>query len=99
MTEIARSRRGVPIRLTDERWAHVAEGHAELAGLKLEVLETVTRAESVRAGSAGELLAVRQFMDKKMVVVYRESGGDGFVITAFMTSKEQSLLKRKQVWP
>jgi hypothetical protein len=99
MTETARSRNGVPVRLTDERWAHVAEEHAEMAGLRLEVLETVALAESVREGGAGELLAIRPFMDKKMVVVYKESGADGFVITAFLTSKEQYLLKRKQVWP
>jgi hypothetical protein len=36
------SKNGVPIRLTDERWAHITEEHCELAGLRLEVLETIT---------------------------------------------------------
>jgi hypothetical protein len=30
--EIALSTNGVPIRLSDERWAHIVENHDELAG-------------------------------------------------------------------
>lgn len=32
------SKNAVPIRLTDERWAHITEEHGELAELRLEVL-------------------------------------------------------------
>jgi hypothetical protein len=99
MLQTTLSRQGVRIRLTDERWAHIAEEHAEMAGLRLEVLETLALAEVVRQGGQGELLAVRTYEAKKMVVVYKELGEDGFIITAFITSKDQYLVKRKQVWP
>ena len=51
MTLSAISRAGVPIRLTDERWAHIAEEHCELAGLREEVIATVGDADRVVAGS------------------------------------------------
>ena len=51
MTETVASRNGVTIRLTDERWTHISEEHAELAGRKLEVLEAVSDAERVVAGN------------------------------------------------
>ena len=100
MTATVKSRNGVPIRLTDERWAHIAEEHGELAGLRSEVLETVESATRILAGGTGELLAVREWQPGKwMAVVYRETGYDGFVITAFLTSRKRSLEKRKQLWP
>lgn len=52
MTITATSRSGVLIRLTDERWAHIVEEHCELAGLREEVLQTITEAEAVFAGAA-----------------------------------------------
>ena len=95
------SRAGVPIRLTDERWAHIAEEHCELAGLREEVIAAVSEADRVLAGSLGELLALRTMEDgKTLVVVYRETGADdGFVITAFLTRRPGSFERRKQVWP
>jgi hypothetical protein len=90
----------VPIRLTDERWVHITEEHCELAGMRLEVLETVANPELIVAGGAGELLAVRELdLGKHLVVVYRESENDGFIITAFLTSKTKFLKRRKQLWP
>jgi len=78
----------------------VIEEHCELAGLRLEVLQTVLEPERVLAGGEGELLAVRELVPGRwLVVVYRESGHDGFVITAFVTSKIGSLKRRKQLWP
>ncbi len=101
MTRTAVSRQGVPIRLTDERWAHVVEEHAELAGLREDVLLALTEAEKVLEGAQGEKLAIR-FVEpgKAIVVVYREvSDSDGFVITAFLTRRLQSLDRRKTLWP
>lgn len=60
MTETVTSRNGVTIRLTDERWSHISEEHAELAGHKLDVLEAIADAERVLAGGAGELLALKK---------------------------------------
>ena len=73
MTEITKSKNGVVIRLTDERWSHISEEHAELAGLKLDVLEAVAEPERILAGGAGELLALKKQTDGKILVaVYRE---------------------------
>ena len=100
MTGIAKSKNGVIIRLTDERWSHICEEHAELAGLRFDVLETVAEPERIVSGGAGELLALKKQTDGKMlVVVYREDAGDGFVITAFLTRREASLNRRKPLWP
>ncbi len=100
MLETVSSKNGVLIRLTDERWAHITEEHCELAGLRLEVLETVANPSRVLAGGKGELLAVREISgDKHLVVVYRELQNDGFIITAFLTSKVKALNRRTQLWP
>lgn len=100
MIGIAASKAGIPIRLTDERWAHITEEHCELAGLRLEVLETVGNPDRILCGTAGELFAVRELEPGKfLVVVYRETGHDGFVITAFLTRRARSLERRAELWP
>jgi len=94
--------RGIPIRLTDERWAHIVEEHCELAGMLYEVLDAVALPERVMAGNAGECLAIKPMRpDKSLVVVYREDEDlrDGFVITAFVTKRIRSLDRRPQIWP
>jgi hypothetical protein len=94
------SKGGIPIRLTDERWAHITEEHCELAGLRSEVTETVSHPDRVLLGGDGELIAVREVeLGKHLVVVYREQTDDGFIITAFLTRRSRSLEKRRQLWP
>jgi len=96
----ATSINGVSIRLTAERWAHVIDGHGELAGMEQEVLNTVAQPERILAGNTGELLAVSQTEPGKyIVVVYREESSDGFVITAFLPRRVRSLNRRNQLWP
>lgn len=97
----ARSRNGIPIRLTEERWGHIIDEHGELAGLRAEVLRTVSDPERVLAGNQGALLALRTIESGKwLVVVYREvEEEDGFVITAFLTRRHRSLDRRTQLWP
>ena len=100
MVGVVTSKSGVPIRLTDERWAHVTEEHNELAGLRLEVLEAVGNPDRILGGAEGELFAVREVeAGKFLVVVYRESGHAEFVITAFLTRRLRSLGRRRQLWP
>ncbi|MCK9377895.1 MAG: hypothetical protein M0P73_17350 [Syntrophobacterales bacterium] len=100
MQDLISSVNRTPIRLTDERWAHITEEHCELAGFRLEVLETVAKPDRVLAGGEGELLAVRElFPGRHLVAVYREVADDGFIITAFITSKIKALQRRKQLWP
>ena len=94
------SKNGISIRLTDERWAHIAEEHCELATLRSMVVETVLHPQRILLGGEGELLAVREVeIGKYLVVVYRKHTQDGFIITAFLTRRLRSLEKRRQLWP
>ena len=94
------SKNGVPIRLTDERWSHITEEHTELAGMRLDVLETLANPERILQGNYGALLAVSEMTaGKYLVVVYNEQEDDGFIITAFLTRRKNSLTRRKQAWP
>ena len=100
MGGIALSRNNIPIRLTDERWLHITEEHCELAGLRLEILETIENPSYVFEGNQKALMAVRKVeKEKYLVVVYKELNKDGFIITAFITRKIQILKRRKQLWP
>jgi hypothetical protein len=87
--DIAISKSGVPIRLTDERWCHIVENHDDLAGYYDEVLLTVENPDFVMRGYRGALVAVRSLGRRKyLAVIYRElSRKDGFVITAFFTAQ------------
>ena len=44
---IIRSRNGVPLRLTKERWGHIARRHPEMRTQKARVIETVTEQENL----------------------------------------------------
>lgn len=96
----AKSVSGVTIRLPDERWIHITEEHAEMAGYLYEVLETIQGPVAVFEGNASERIAAREIAPGKyLVVVYREvDRQDGFVITAFLTRRWKQLERRKKVW-
>jgi len=97
---VIKSKNGVPIRLTEERWIHITEEHSEMAGYYFEVLETVEEPEAIYEGKMGECIAVREVDNGKYIaVVYRElSKGDGFVITAFLTRRRRQLERRRKIW-
>lgn len=99
--DIIKSRNGVPIRLTMERWFHITEEHSEMAGYYFDVIETVQEPESVFKGKAGELIALREISPGKyMVTVYKEMNNeDGFVITAFLTKRIAQIKRREKLWP
>lgn len=70
----ALSKNGVPIRLPDERWIHLTEGHSEMAGYYSEVLEALEDPDAIYEGGSGELLAVKEIhADKYLVVIYKET--------------------------
>ena len=48
--DIVISKNSIPIRLTDERWAHITEEHCDLAGLRLEVLDTNLHSTGYQGG-------------------------------------------------
>lgn len=99
---IVRSRNGVPVRLTDERWQHIIRRHAEMGDQRERVLETVAEPDMIQQGDFGELLAVRFYPEtpltsKYMAVVYREVGpDDGFILTAYLTSRPSA--RRTTIW-
>ena len=95
---VAQSIGGVPIRLTDERWQHIVEGHDDLASYRQDVLRVIEQPEAVFEGRGGSLIAVRSYGRRgTLAVFYREVGrDDGFVITArFLTGKPRT----KKLWP
>lgn len=100
MAHTAKSVNGVTIRLPDERWVHITEEHAEMAGYLYDVLETVQEPLAVFEGNEGELLTAREIEPGKYIIaVYREvSSEDGFIITAFLTKRWKSLERRKKAW-
>ena len=91
--EVVSSKNGVPIRITEERWAHIVERHLSLAGTKPLVIETLEDPQVIQRGDTDELLAARLYPDtplgeKWMVVAYREtSPEDGFIITAYLARR------------
>ncbi len=92
---------GVPIRFTKERWFHITEGHPEMAGHFYEILGAVEEPEGVYEGEEGEFLALKEMeKGKYIVVVYKEvSQEDGFIITSFLTKKEDTIKRRDKIWP
>ena len=94
---------GKKISLTDERWGHIERRHPELRGSREDVLDAVRDPKFVVEGRYGETLAVRSSDIGRpgtfLVVVYRESSKDGFIITAFVTSYVKDLERREKLWP
>ncbi len=88
---LIRSTENNAIRLTQERLDHILLGHPELEGQTDKIVDTVQQPDYIQQGDHGTRLAVRLFpktplTQKYLVVVYREMG-DGFVVTAYFTSK------------
>ena len=98
--DIAISKAGIPIRLTDERWCHIVENHDDLAGYYDEVLITVEDPDFIFRGYGGALVAVRSLGRRKfLAVIYRElSRKDGFIITAYFATQisRRLILWRKE---
>ena len=96
--DVAYSVDGIPIRLTAERWFHIVENHDDLAGHYDDVLDTVENPDLILRGYGRSLIAIRGVgRARYLAVIYRQlSADDGFVITAYYTSKvERSKVIRK----
>jgi hypothetical protein len=87
--DIVVSKNGIPIRLTEERWFHIIENHDDLAGYYDDVLYTIEDPDYIIEGYRKALIALKKVTKSKfLAVVNREvSKEDGFVITAYFTSK------------
>jgi len=101
---IARSKNQVPIRLTEERWLHIVTSHTEMNGNILELIKTIEDPETITKGVSDELRCIRFFPNthlgpKYLMVAYKElSPNDGFIITAYKTSRIRKLIGREIVW-
>lgn len=99
---ITRSHRGVPVRLTEERWEHIVRRHPEMDNQRDRVLETLAEPDMIQEGDFGELLAIRFYTEtpltsKFLVVAYREvSPEEGSVLTAFLSNRPS--LRRAIIW-
>ena len=98
----AKSKKGVIIRLTDERWQHIILAHQEIGPNDFnKFMQVISKPEFILQGSKGELLAVQKVPRKKLwiVVPYKElTGEDGFVLTTYFTSDLTWLFKKEIIW-
>lgn len=97
------SKNGIEIRLTAERWSHIVEAHDYMAGNQDVVFETIEEPDKIIDGGRSELIAIKHYSktsisEKDVVVIYKEYKKDGFVITAFMTSKPEKIVKKGVIW-
>jgi hypothetical protein len=99
---------GVKVRLTSERWLHIAEYHRELANFQLEILTTISQPDRLYHSPAGiepnfaAVKVVDRLADyglaKNLTVHYKEpADSTGFILTAFVIS-DKKLAKRFRAW-
>lgn len=92
----------VPVRLTEERWAHIVSQHPEMLTQRERVIETVGQPDLIQIGDYGELLAVRFYSKtpltrKHLVVAFKEtSEDDGFIPTAYFARRPSA--RRSVLW-
>ena len=100
--DIAISKNNIPIRLTSERWQHITIGHPEIADYYYEILETIENPDIIYEGNNIAKIATKKFeeiLPKFIVTVYKEIyEQDGFIITAYFSTKEQEFEKKKILW-
>ncbi|UCB52446.1 MAG: hypothetical protein JSV10_10790 [Candidatus Zixiibacteriota bacterium] len=100
--EVTKSQAGKVVKLTLKQWLHIVESHDYMAGNMAKVMETVNSPDCIVKGFKGEHIALKHYSqtnikEKHCVVVYREDK-DGFIITAFFTSKPETIRKRGVIW-
>ena len=102
MESQTQSVQGVRVRLTDERWEHIVAQHTEMLHSRDFLLKVVAAPEVVYEGPAGECLAVKELKPGLWAVVVYRIGPpleDGFIITAYMTSRRRALDRWRVLWP
>ena len=84
------------IRLTRKQWTHITESHDYMAGNIEKVMQTVAEPDCLARGKMGAIIAIKHYpstniTEKDCIVVYKETDKDGFIITAFLTSKPETI--------
>lgn len=74
-----------------------------MAGNMDKAMETVNAPDCLVEGSRGERIALKYYAEtsiseKHSIVVYRELDVDGFIITAFFTSRPETIKRRGVIW-
>ncbi len=92
----------VPVRLTDERLAHILE-HPEMIELESAIEQTLAQPETVieSLSDPQARLYYRFYIgtrvgDKYLCVVVKVSRDDAFVVTAYLTDRVK---RGVQIWP
>ena len=100
--DTAISKNNIPIRLTSERWRHIMIGHPEIADFYYEILKAIENPDIIYEGNNDAKIAVKKFEEifpKFIVIIYKEiSAQDGFIITAYFSTKKQEFEKKKILW-
>ncbi len=93
---------GVPVRLTEERLAHILK-HPEMVGLESAIEQTLARPETVieSLSDPQARLYYRYYVgtrvgDKYLCVVVKVSRDDAFLVTAYLTDRVK---RGVQIWP
>jgi hypothetical protein len=93
---------GTPVRLSDERLAHILE-HPEMAGMETRIGETISNPQRVleSLSDAQARLYYRFYLggrvgNKHLCVVVKVLDSDAFVVTAYLTDR---IRKGRQLWP
>jgi len=88
--------------LTIERWQHILHRHPEMEKEENKILETLISPDMVQEGDYGTKIAIKHYAhtpltNKYLAVIYKEiSSHDGFVLTAYFTSRPSG--RRKILW-
>lgn len=96
--DVAHSKNNVPIRLISDRWFHIVENHNDLAGYYDDIIITVEKPNMILRAYGSVLTAIRGTGRKRyLAVIYKEvSKDDGFIISAYFTSK---INREAIIWP
>lgn len=85
---------------TREALHHIVTRHPEMVGLETEIRKTITEPDFIVKGLHNEDIALKYYPDsplgdKFLVVAYIE---DGEILTSFLTSKPEKILRRGIKW-
>lgn len=81
---------GKKVRISEEHWKLICKiKHPEVAGLKNEILDTLCSPIQIKRSSSDKdvYLYYSKFNTNFLCVVARHLNGNGFIITAYITSK------------
>ena len=61
MIDIVKSKNGIKIRITEERWFHITENHDDIAGFYDDILDCIENPDIIIKGYNDALVALNYF--------------------------------------